>query len=58
MVHNTVIAQTDKLFRKACELASVEPTKRQASKFCMGRGLAYSFRKQAAMDINLKKEGQ
>lgn len=35
------------LFRKACELAKTEPTKRQASKFRNKKGLAYWFVKQA-----------
>ena len=33
-------------FKKACELAGVEPTKRQARKWNLGKGKAYSFRNQ------------
>lgn len=34
----------NKLFQKACTLAGVEPTARQASKFRNGKGLAFLHR--------------
>ncbi len=30
-------------FRKACQMVGIEPTRRQASKFLKGRGLAKSI---------------
>ena len=44
---NSTFAVVDPLFRKACELAGVVPTKRQASKWHNRRGLAYGSRHQA-----------
>lgn len=41
----------DRLFRKACELAKVEPTKRQASKWRNRRGRAYTQRHAAEAQI-------
>lgn len=38
----------DKHFRKACEIAGIEPTRRQASKFRRGFGLAHVQRFEAA----------
>lgn len=38
---NADFAQTDELFLRGCELANVEPSKRQASKFRREEGLAY-----------------
>lgn len=35
-------ADSDIIFKKCCELASVKNTKRQAAKFRMGKGKAYS----------------
>lgn len=40
-VTNAQFAKNDPTFAKACELAEVEPTKRQASKFRNKRGAAY-----------------
>ena len=40
-------AGTNEVFIKACELAKVKPTMRQASKFRLNRGSAYAFKKQA-----------
>ena len=37
--------KSDGNFVKACEKAGIEPTARQASKFRMGKGLAYKNRK-------------
>jgi len=36
-------AGTDEVFKKACELAKVQPTVRQASKFRSKRGSAYAL---------------
>ena len=38
-------AKEDAVFNKACEKAGVPNTKRQASKFRMGRGQAFANRK-------------
>ncbi len=38
---NAGFAITNKQFVKACEVARIPPTKRQASKFRSRRGLAY-----------------
>ena len=42
---NLTFSITDEVFKKACEAAGVENTKRQASRFRMGKGLAYKNRK-------------
>ena len=39
-------ATADTAFRAACERASVEPTRRQASKFRNKRGRAYAARRE------------
>lgn len=44
-------------FVKACELAKVKPTVRQASKYKSRRGSAYAFRKQVLEMLN-PKEGE
>lgn len=41
------------LFLKACELAKVEPTKRQASAFRNGKGAAYIYRIEAKKALGL-----
>jgi len=38
---NREFAKTDTEFQRKCELAKVNPTKRQASKFRRGEGAAY-----------------
>ena len=50
-------AGTDGIFKLACELAKVQPTVRQASKFRSKRGSAYAMRKQAteALEANSKQ---
>ena len=40
-VTNRMFAQTDTPFRAACRAAHIEPTRRQASKFRRGEGLAF-----------------
>jgi hypothetical protein len=37
---NANFAKTNKIFQTACEIAGVKPTKRQASKYRMKKGLA------------------
>jgi hypothetical protein len=39
---NKEYAKKNTMFINACEKAEVEPTKRQASKFRMGKGKAYA----------------
>lgn len=43
---NKEFAAKNELFSKACALAGVTSTGRQASKFRMGRGKAFSFKNQ------------
>lgn len=38
---NKEFSEQDKVFNKACNIAGINPTKRQASKYRNGRGLAY-----------------
>jgi len=45
-VTNKAFAEKDGFFKKACEVASVKVTTRQASKFRLGKGLAFKHRKQ------------
>jgi hypothetical protein len=35
------LATKDSIFTKACELAGIPPTRRQASKWLAGKGVAY-----------------
>ncbi len=44
---NRELGEKDRVFQIACEMAKVEPTKRQASKFLNQKGLAYPMRKLA-----------
>ena len=37
-----------RIFARACELADVDPTTRQASKYRRGRGMAIKFRVKAS----------
>lgn len=46
-VTNTKFAKENDDFRKACELANVEPTARQASKFRNKRGSAFRVGRKA-----------
>jgi hypothetical protein len=46
-VTNGEFSKQDKLFRTCCELAGIEPTKRQASKFRRGFGKASKFKLEA-----------
>ena len=47
---NSNFAQSP-LFIKACELAKIIPSKRQASRFRAKKGLAYSFVKRARQEL-------
>lgn len=47
---NAHFAAHDTVFRRACILADVEATKRQASKYRNGRGRAFAFHRQALED--------
>ena len=42
-------------FRRCCELASVEPTMRQASKFRNKQGVAFAKNDEAIQDLLKKK---
>ena len=48
-VTNGEFSKQDKLFRTCCELAEIEPTKRQASKFRRGFGKASKFKLEAKL---------
>ena len=45
-VTNKAFAKEDGFFKKACEVAGIEVTTRQASKFRNKKGLAFKHRKQ------------
>lgn len=47
IITNAQYARTIKVFKTACELANVEPSTRQASKFQNKRGLAYACKEVA-----------
>lgn len=49
---NGKFAQSNQLFKIACTLAGVEPTRRQASKWRNRRGRAYSKRHEAIHKLN------
>ena len=51
-VPNVELAESNWMFRLACELAKVPPTKRQASKWRNRRGLAYAQRNAAVAKVN------
>jgi hypothetical protein len=44
VVTNKKFAEQDEIFKKACDVAGIKPTKRQASKFRLGKGLAFESR--------------
>lgn len=46
-MNNRIFAKEDILFISCCKLAKILSTKRQASKFRRGKGLAYNYRDQA-----------
>lgn len=47
IMSNAVYANTIKIFKVSCELANVEPTTRQASKFQRKTGLAFACKDKA-----------
>lgn len=47
-VSNALFAKTDKTFIAACELAGVQPTQRQASKYRNDRGKAFQYKGEAS----------
>jgi len=49
-VTNAIFARDNAVFRRACSLAGVPPTKRQASKFRGDRGRAFA-KKAAAVRL-------
>ena len=53
---NQEFARTDRVFKMACELANIEPTTRQASKFRARKGTAIKFQGEAAKAVTLKEE--
>lgn len=53
---NREFAQTNPLFQKACELAKLSPSTRQASKFRLKKGRAYSIRVLAERALITEEE--
>jgi len=49
---NALFAQENKEFRAACEEAGVAPSKRQASRWRMGEGVAFFAKKAAELHNN------
>ena len=47
---NATFAKEDVVFKKACYLASIKPTNRQASKWRGGKGKALKYRTAAIKD--------
>jgi hypothetical protein len=47
MLTNREFSKTDSVFIEACQLAGIEPTRRQASKWNRRTGLAYAWRGEA-----------
>lgn len=41
----------DPVFIAACRIAGVAPSRRQASKWCMGYGAAWHVRRQATLEV-------
>lgn len=48
---NKEFSNQDALFREACKLARIEPSKRQASKYRNGRGLARTQKAKAILKV-------
>jgi hypothetical protein len=53
---NKDFSRKDSVFFKACELADTDSTPRQASKFRMGKGIAFKFKHKAANIISGQKD--
>jgi hypothetical protein len=58
MATSREFAQTSPVFIRACEIAGVEPTKRQASKWHNKKGRAFIFRNQAVSEVSRKVESR
>ncbi len=56
-ITNAEFAHTDELFRMACQLAGIAPSKRQASKYRAGLGKAYAMRAAATVRLQEKFAG-
>jgi hypothetical protein len=52
---NKEFSTNNQLFKCACELASVEPTKRQASKWRRDTGKAFGFREEAHFTLEWER---
>lgn len=57
-ITNSQFAANDQVFKKACEIAHVNPTKRQASKFRRKRGLAFICKAEAVLAIKKENENK
>jgi hypothetical protein len=55
LMRNQMFCKLDKYFKKACELAKIKPTPRQASKFRMGKGSAVQFKRVAIHIVNQER---
>ncbi len=44
-INNKKFAETDEIFIRICKEIGIEPTKRQASKFRMKKGIVWKMRK-------------
>ena len=52
---NAQFAKVDAYFKKACELAKIKNTSRQASKWFNGKGSAIPHRKMAIAMVNQER---
>ena len=53
---NQVTVDRNRVFRRACELAGIPATRRQASRWNKGRGKAYQFRNAAQNSFRADKD--
>lgn len=53
---NREFAKENKLFQKACEIASISSTSRQASKFRHHKGIAYKNQGKAQSTIDKERQ--
>lgn len=58
VMYNQDYANTNEVFRKACELADIPATSRQASKFRNEKGLAHTNRNSAKKLIAAKHQSK
>jgi hypothetical protein len=54
-VTNRQFSEEDRVFQKACELAGIPVTVRQAAKFRNHHGRAFQFKEQAIHNIDEEK---